>query len=117
MREFAELFGGDLSADVVDLCEHGALVDALVIFAHTAAVPDKSERNALFIERTFKHRAVFVVHKSRSVGVRTQPRNTDRHIERFSRKGKRLVFDDVHLSDVQLIKLDGDVNARTHANC
>lgn len=103
-------------ADVVDLGEHGPLVDELIVLAHAAAVPDKGERHAFLIQRLFEHDAVLVVHESRGVCLRAEAGDADRDVDRLAREGERLALDEVDLPDVELIELDGDVDAWTDAD-
>ena len=103
----------DLLAYVVYLGEHGFIVDKLIVFPYAALVPHKRKRHALFVKRVFKHIAVFVVHQPRGVRFAAEPCHADRNVERFSRKGKRLAFDDVRLSDVEGIEFYRDVRTGT----
>ena len=103
-------------ADVVDLGEHGALVDELVVLAHPPAVPDEGKRHALFVERLLEHDAVLVIHEPRRVRLRAEAGDADRNVDGLAREGERLALDEVDLPDVELVEFDGDVDARADAN-
>ena len=116
VHEFGEFFGSDLPAHVVDLGEHGLLVDALVVFPYAAAVPDKRKGDPFFVKRPLEHRAVLVIHKARRVRLAAQPRDADRNVDRLARERKCLALDDVDLPDIELIQFDRDIHARAHAD-
>ena len=101
VQKFAELFACDLPTHIVNLRQHGLLVDKLIVLAYPAAVPDECKRNALLVQRTLKHGAVLIVHKPCRVRLTAQPCNADRNIERLSGEGQCLVFDNVHLADIE----------------
>ena len=115
--QFRLLVLGDRFADVVDLGQHGFVVDEFIIFAHAPPVPNEHAGHALPVERLFEKRTVFVVHETGRMALPAQARHADGDIQRFPRKSKRLVLYMIEFPDVERIHLDGHVGARVQTNC
>ena len=111
------LFLAHLVAFIVDLRQHGAFVDYLIIDAHAAFVPDKFMRHTFPFERLLEHLSVIFEHEPRCKRLFFQPRYAHGHVQRLARIRFHFITDTVEHADVQIIQLDRTIHARIRAYC